>query len=64
MYLSLSVWLTSFRRIISRSIHVAAKGIILFFFYWLSPMFIHLLISWARTEPLLQKTENYRMPKC
>ena len=32
-YLSFSIWLTSFSMIISRSIHVAANGIILFFFY-------------------------------
>ena len=32
-YLSFSVWLTSLSMIISGSIHVAANGIILFFFY-------------------------------
>ena len=32
-YLSFSVWLTSLSMTISRSIHIAANGIILFFFY-------------------------------
>ena len=48
-YLSFSAWLTSFSMIISRSIHVAANGIISFFFYgWVisivymySTFFIH-----------------------
>ena len=52
------VWITSFGKMSSESIHVATNGIISFFFLWLSniPLWASVVTQMVKNLPAIQET--------